>query len=381
MADVTCINPSIDVFRTRDGFRLENYTFGSSVFFLRWRSGRVGGCWDAQFNVIRAVNEVGTLQKGDKIDIKFKGVQHWTGYVNDFVSRDKDLEVRCIGAWVALNTIFPTNAIYGTEADFDEADNENEFADLATAQEILEHLYDGYLGSSDITKTGLSGADPSHQEARLDVNGTFSLSALAQRLALNAGDWGTGIDEDLDWYLVDPGNLGVTQFRTCDDATFRITAMEKQESIAWVDYPTRIVINGAGGFSEAFNAENFGYPSERVTIAGIVLTNEKIVSLPGIGETEEKTYTPIRGTDDLTVKSIDAARHADGIFLGRSLVEPEDYIIEANRVNSLLRPWVNRIRIFDNFQQDRGVFVIESIEYESQDADISIALMEVKKSP
>lgn len=388
MSEITCVDVTLDIIRTRNGLRLENYTTGSAVFYLRWRSGYIGGCWDAQFNVIRGVNEIGSLQKGDRINIQYKGTQHWTGYVNDFISRDKDLEVHCIGAWVALNTVYPKNVIYGVEAD--EAGSQNEYSNKATAKEILEHLYDNWLIGSDITKVGLSSAtNPTYLESKQDLQGTVSLSSLAQLLASNAGDWGVGITELLDFYLVNPSGLSITQFKTCEEAVeFTITAMEKQESIAWVDYPTQITVIGDGSFSETFSAQDFGYPSDLVQIAGVVLTNTKTVSAPSIAETRSKSYTSIRGesitettvlTSGETIKSVSAARLADGIFLGRSLIEPEDYVIEAIQVNQLIRPWVDRVRIFDSYQQDRGVFVVKSIEYESESADINISLMEVKR--
>lgn len=380
MAQITCVNPSIDIFRFRGNTRLENYTFGSSVTFVRWLNSRIGGCQSAQFNVVRAVNEIGTLQKGDNIDIKYIGNLQWTGYVNDFVSRDGDLEIRCTGAWAGVASVFPKNAIYGTDAGYAEAASQNEYNDITTAKEILEHLYDGWLASSDISKVGLAAASPTHQESRRYMTGTDSFASIAQSLALSAGDWGVGVDENLDFYLVDSADLAVTEFKTCEDATFRITSMEKQESIAWVDYPTKITVVGDGLFTESFTAEDFGYPSQFVKIAGIILVNPpKVVVVPGIGVTEEKTYSPINGSSDIEVTSIDAARYADGIFLGQSLDDPENYSIEASRVNTLLRPWVDRVRIFDNNEQNRGVFVVEFVEYESEDADISISEMEVKK--
>jgi len=375
---VTCINPTIDIMRySNAGARMENYSY-SEVTYLSFRSLRKGGCADAQFVVNRALNEIGSLKKGDRITIEYKGTRCWYGWVQDYVSRNGTLEIECIGTWAALGNVLPDNFIYGTECDYAVADSQNEYSDLATAQEILEDLYDKYLGSSTITKTSLAAASPTYQEPRLDCNGVASLAQIADQLASNAGNWSVGIDENMDFYLNDPASYSVTDFRACTDATYEITDIEKEDSIKWTDYPTVITINGDGGYTETFKASDFGYSPNLVNIAGITMSNALTISLPSVRETETTSYTSLVDTD-VTVRSVSAARHADSIFSQTNYETPERFAVACSQVNTLFFPWDDKVRIFDPMGQSQGTFLIESLEYESQDSNLNIREMLVKR--
>jgi len=153
--------------------------------------------------------------------------------------------------------------------------------------------------------------------------------------------------------------------------------MEKEASIGWLEYPAKVNIVGDGGFAETFAAEDMGYSADMIQIAGIVLTNSRLVSSPGTGVTEETDYTTLRG-EDITVKSVDAARHADSIFAQTRFADSERFIVECGEINQIFFPWEDKVRVFDSSAQDRGLFLIESIIYESEDKDLDIKEMRVK---
>lgn len=377
MAELNCISGAIKILRTDlIGSYAEDYSY-SQVFFLSYRYARIGGCIDARFNVVREQNAIGTLAKGDRITITYYGTVVWFGTVNTFTSDAQNLEINCIGTWAALKAVFPSNMVFGLEADFAEGDGENEFNDVANPQAILVYLYNAYLASvSDITAVNLGNAVTNKDIQKLELTGKRDLAMIAEYLATIAGNFGVGIDEEWDFFLTNPYDYDVVNFKACEAAAYQITKMVRTDSIAWLSFPTSLVIQGAGDYQETFKADIFGY--ELATIAGITLDNQKVISVPHVQITEEKTYDSMHA-GQVDVESIDAARYADMFFQNRAIDAPMQWLIECQNVNTQFYPWETGINLFDVHDQFMGAFTIEMIEYQSEDANISIKEMDIKK--
>lgn len=386
---LACIDPSIDILRYNStGTSQENYSH-SDVFYLSYQLARIGGCWDCRFNVNRRQNEIGSLVKGDIIEVQYLGTTIWYGWVDDFETQPNDLEIRCIGAVKALQSIYPNNRRYGSEADSAEVAAENEYNDISTASGIIESLYDGYLGSSSITKVGINTS--SDTVKLLELTGNESMFDIYAALALNAGNWAVGIDETLDIYFNDPSNathFTTRNFRTCVATTYQITDMSKEDSAAWSDTTTKLVIVGAEGFKEAFLATELGYSPIR--IAGVNLVNERTITLPWMKNTIAKSYSTrfagsftTHATDaalgdfsGAALLSADACAYADEFFYSQN---KEMYSLECEKINTLVKPWNEKVRLFDRDNKNQGVFLIDMIEYDTRDADLTIRNMRVTK--
>ncbi len=376
-----CISPTIKILRMDvDGLYAEDYSY-SETFFLSYRFKRIGGCLDARFNVRRVAGEIGSLARGDRIEISYYGTVVWFGTVNDYRSVDQDLEIRCIGSWAALTNVFPDNLVFGTGADYPAGDNENEASDINDPQAILENLYDVYLGpggdpGSIITKVSLAAASTARQVERLALEGKKDFATIAEYLTSVAGNWSVGIDQDIDFYLTNPYDYTPLDFRACEDAVYQITAMERIDSVTLLNYPTSLVIKGMGDYEETFDAEIFKYPLP--VMVGITLRNEIVLSVPFVKETIEKIYDSTYA-GQITVESIDAARYADMYFHRMAIDDPVQYELECQAVNAQIFPWQSSINLFDQRGQFMGEFTIEELEYESEDSNISIRSMTIRK--
>ena len=100
----TCVDPKINIERLDSGgLAKESYTQSpSQTREMVCRLARTGGCWDATINVIRKINDIGNLELGDQILIYYDGNLLWRGWVDDFESKNNDLEIQCVGAWKAV---------------------------------------------------------------------------------------------------------------------------------------------------------------------------------------------------------------------------------------------------------------------------------------
>ena len=374
MAD-TCVAATIKIYRYTSGGTLEeSYTQTSHTTAMNCRSMRIGGCWDASFNVIRRVGEIGTLAMGDQIIISYDGTTLWRGWVDDYESRNNDLEVRCVGAWKAVKSVYPDNARYGSEADSADADEENEHSDVYTCSAIIQSLIDTYLSASTLTlDEGISTNSTIVKMA--DFDGTTDLLTICADLAMRGGNWAVGVDEDLIFYLTDPATYDAIDFKACEGNTYQITDIQKIDSVAWTDTPTSVVIKGANGYEETFDCDWLGY--NPVQIAGIDIINRQVITLPYIGPTEESTYSCSHtGATIGDVVSVDAAKYADELFWDRN--KPR-YLLECANLNKRVYPWTNTAKVWDPDSSYLGEFVIDMVEYESRDNNISIKTMELSE--
>ena len=369
-----CVSPTIQILRyNSDGELKEDYTSSNNnTYMMNCRLARIGGCWDASFNVIRQVNHIGTLQTGDMIFINYSGTRLWRGWVDSYESKSGDLEVKCVGAWKALKSLYPDNKRFGSEADSAEDDEENEYSDLTTSSVIIQNLINDLLATSDITlEGGIDGSDNSVYV--LDVDGTADLLTICADLAERAGNWSVGVNEHLIFYLTDPGYYNALDFKACEGNTYRITDMDKVDSTAWTDMPTSIVIKGAGGYEETFDADWLGY--EKVKVAGIDIVNRQVITLPHIGPTEESTYsTQYTGWTLGDVVSVDAAAFVDQYY--HKLLK-QRFRLTCENLNQRVYPWVDYARVWDVSKTFMGSFLIDMVEYESRSANISIKTMEI----
>ena len=372
----TCISPTINIYRyTASGLLRESYTRApSQTKEMNCRLMRIGGCWDATFNVYRKIGEIGNLQLGDQIIILYGDTVLWHGWVDDYESKDNDLEIRCVGAWKAVKSIYPDNARYGSEADSAEADEENEYSDVSTCSTIVQSLIDTYLAASSITLD--EGVDADGNEVFIaDFDGNTDLLTICSELAMKAGNWSVGVDESLVFYFTNPTGYESVDFKACSLASHQITDMTQTDSAAWSDMPTSVVIKGAGGYEETFDRDWLGY--DKVKIAGITIINQQVITLPHIGPTEVNTYTTQHtGVTMGDVVSVDAARYVDEFFHRLSKLR---FKLECQNLNLRVYPWTHYAKVWDVDNSYRGEFVIDMIEYESTNNNISIKTMEISE--
>ena len=123
--DIQCLDPTIAILRKDSSDNvIENHTH-TGAGALNFRLARNGGCLDAWFTSIRERGDTGSMAYGDTIEIEFGGSTVWKGFVNSFIYENGLMEVRCLGAWTLLQSIKPINRVYGTEADYEESDDED----------------------------------------------------------------------------------------------------------------------------------------------------------------------------------------------------------------------------------------------------------------
>ena len=392
----TCVSPTITIHRYDAGGSLqEAYTQApSQTREMNCRMMRVGGCWDATINVYRKIGEIGNLQLGDQIIISYNGTTLWRGWVDSYDSKDNDLVICCVGAWKALKSVYPDNARYGYEADSAEADEENEYSDIDTCGTIIQSLISTHLATSSIT------VDPDENNVVddgitvyvADFDGNTDLLTICADLAMRAGNWSVGVDEDLVFYFTNPPGAWLldeegepieelqspydsVDFKACHVSAYQITDMAQMDSAAWSDTPTSVVIKGAGGYEETFDRDWLGY--DKIQIAGITIINQQVITLPHIGPTEESTYTTQHtGTTMGDVVSVDAARYVDEFFFKLNKLR---FRLECQNLNQRVYPWTEYAKVWDVDNSYRGEFVIDMVEYESTDNNISIKAMEISE--
>ncbi|HUV92645.1 MAG TPA: hypothetical protein VMV80_06130, partial [Anaerolineales bacterium] len=76
------------------------------------------------------------------------------------------------------------------------------------------------------------------------------------------------------------------------------------------------------------------------------------------------------------VVSVDAAKYADELFWDRN--KPR-YLLECANLNKRVYPWTNTAKVWDPDSSYLGEFVIDMVEYESRDNNISIKTMELSE--